>query len=108
MPDFLLLAAALLCSVTGMSWLALAMDVHWRQACDNAPDTGRSKVLRLSGAVALAAALALCLAVDHATMASLVWVMSMAAAALAVAFTLTTRPRLLAAFVPGLSGNKAK
>ena len=31
MPDALLLVAALVCTVIGMGWLALAMDVHWKQ-----------------------------------------------------------------------------
>ena len=47
----------------------------------------------------LAAALALCLAVDHASMASLVWSMALAGAALAVAFTLSWRPRALGVLV---------
>ena len=62
-----------------------------------APATAR--ILRVFGALALAVSLALCLAVDHASMASLVWVMALAAAALAVAFTLTWRPRWLRVLV---------
>jgi hypothetical protein len=38
----------------------------------------------------------LCLNADHVSMASLVWVMSLAASAMVVAFTLTWRPRALA------------
>jgi hypothetical protein len=108
MSDSLLLAAAALSSLAGMSWLALAMDVHWRQACKAAPSARRSLVLRVLGVTALAASLSLCLAVDHVSMAALVWVMCMAAAALTVAFTLTTKPRLLAALLPGFSGNTTK
>ncbi len=99
MSDSLLLATAALSSLVGMGWLALAMDVHWRQACHGAPDARRSKVLRVLGALALTTSLALCLAVDHVSMASLVWVMCLAAAALTVAFTLTRKPRLLAVLV---------
>ena len=58
------------------------------------------RALRLLGTVGLGASLALCLAVDHASMAALVWVMGLAASALAVAFTLTWRPRWLAALMP--------
>ena len=51
MPDALLLVAALVCTVIGMGWLALAMDVHWKQV----RATGRSRrtviVLRVLGAV---------------------------------------------------------
>ena len=100
MRDALLLAAAVLAATAGMGWLALAMDVHWEQvrgADPLAPSTAR--LLRALGALGLAASLALCLAVDHASMASLVWVMALAAAALAVAFTLTWRPRWLGPLV---------
>ena len=44
---------------------------------------------------ALLASLLLCLRADHASMAVLVWVMSLAAAALLVAFTLAWRPHWL-------------
>ena len=45
---------------------------------------------------------ALCLAVDHASMASLVWFMALAGAALSVAFTLAWRPRVLGALIVGV------
>ena len=96
-----LLAAALAACLVGMGWLALAMEPHWAQVHAERPLpralTGR---LRWLGALALAASLGLCLAVDHASMAALVWVMGLAASALAVAFTLTWRPRWLAALMP--------
>jgi hypothetical protein len=57
-------------------------------------------LLRGLGATALAASLALCLAVDHVSMASLVWVMTLAASALVVALTLSFRPGALAWLVP--------
>lgn len=98
MRDALLLAAAMLAATAGMGWLAL--DVHWEQvrgADPLAPSTAR--LLHALGALGLAASLALCLTVDHASMASLVWVMALAAAALAVAFTLTWRPRWLGPLV---------
>jgi hypothetical protein len=53
----------------------------------------------LLGACALVLSLLLCLMADHVTMAPLVWVMSLAAAALIVALTLAWRPRLLLPFV---------
>ena len=90
MRDVLMLSAALISSTAGMTWLALAMKGHWQQACGGVgPSRMAALVLRTLGALALAASLWLCLAVDHASMAVLVWVMSLAAAALAVAFTLT-------------------
>ncbi|MDQ8023679.1 MAG: DUF3325 domain-containing protein [Moraxellaceae bacterium] len=96
MPDALLLAAALLCGIAGMGWLALAMDVHWRQLRSGTPARKIIVTLRVLGSTALAASLALCLTVDHVSMASLVWVMTLAASALIIAFTLSTRPVWLA------------
>lgn len=90
-----LLLAAWLVSVLGMAWLALAMDVHWEQVRPDVQTPAGVRRLRVFGALALAAALALCLVVDHASMASLVWIMALAAAALTVALTLTWRPRWL-------------
>ncbi len=101
MPDAMMFAAALAASVLGMAWLALAMETHWEQVRGTAPLPARTvRALRLLGAVGLAASLALCLAVDHASMAALVWVMGLAASALAVAFTLSWRPRWLAVLMP--------
>jgi hypothetical protein len=103
--DGLLLLAALLSNLVGLGWLALAMDNHWRQAVgDESPGPRSVVVLRVSGASALALSLWLCLQVDHATMASLVWVMSLAAAALTVAFTMTWRPQWLAPLVGRVRG----
>jgi hypothetical protein len=96
--NLLLLAATVLC-VSGMGWLALAMDVHWKQVKSGAPSARTVLVLRSLGYAALAASLLCCLAVDHATMASLVWIMLLAGSALAIAFTLSWRPRLLAPLV---------
>ncbi len=101
MPDAMMLAAALAASVLGMAWLALAMETHWEQVRGTAPLSARTvRALRLLGAAGLAASLALCLAVDHASMAALVWVMGLAASALAVAFTLSWRPRWLMVLMP--------
>lgn len=100
MAEGLLLAAALLCQVCGMGWLALSMPVHWRQVratparADHTP-----RMLRGLGSLALLASLLLCLRADHASMAALVWVMSVIPAMLLVAFTLAWRPRWLAGLV---------
>lgn len=99
--DALLLLAALVAAVAGMGWFALAKDVHWEQVHGDRPQTpGKVALLRWLGALGLAASLGLCLAVDHASMASLVWVMALAGAALAIAFTLTWRPQWLR-WLPG-------
>ena len=92
MPDALLLAAAVACAALGMAWLALAMDAHWEQVRAGPPP---ARALRTLGALGLAASLALCLAVDHASMAVLVWVMALAGSVLAVALTLAWRPHWL-------------
>lgn len=95
----LLLTAALLVCVAGMAWLALAMEVHWEQVrADASLSRGGVWRLRAFGALALGAGLLLCLAVDHASMAALVWVMALGVAALMVALTLTWRPHWLGVF----------
>ena len=100
MRDPVLLASALICCFAGFGWLALAMDVHWQQVRDDAlPPQSTRRYLRLLGAIAIGLSLAACLSVDHATMASLVWIMLLIASSLSVAFTLTWRPRWLAALV---------
>jgi len=92
----LMLSAALVSSLAGVAWLAVAMHVHWRQVRGPQPLTRRTALmLRALGVSALSLSLVLCLAADHATMACLVWVMSLAGSALAVAFTLAWRPSVL-------------
>ena len=102
MPDALLLWTALAADVAGLGWLALAMDVHWQQVCGSTtpPSSSTMKLLRVLGAASLAGSLLLCLCVDHASMAALVWVMTLAGAALAIAFTLSWRPGWLRLLVP--------
>lgn len=95
-----LLSAALLSSVAGMGWLALSMQVHAQQVWGGIPTSRVPRVLRWMGVAALAAALGLCLLVDHASMAVLVWTMALAGASLLVAFTLSWRPRWLRALAP--------
>lgn len=95
-----LLLAALLASLAGMGWLALSMPPHAQQAWGRVPAPATLRLLRWLGAVAIVIALALCLRVDHATMAVLVWMMTLTAAALSVAFTLAWRPRRLRWIAP--------
>jgi hypothetical protein len=99
-PDALKLVGALASSTAGMAWLALAMETHWRQVRGaTLPGRGTVLALRVLGGAALALSLYLCARTDHISMASLVWVMALAPAALLVAFTLAWRPRLLAPLV---------
>lgn len=96
MADVFLRCASILSAVCGMAWLALAMKAHWLQVWEgstySAALAGR---LRARGASALLVSLCACLAVDHASMATLVWVMTSSAAALIVAMALAYRPRWL-------------
>ena len=96
MPNALLSVGALLCSVVGFAWLALTMEPHWRQVRGSHPlPKSVVPLLRGLGSGALAASLLLCLLADHSSMAVLVWVMALAAAALLVTFTFAWKPRLL-------------
>ena len=100
MPDALLLTAAVAVNVISLGWLALSMDAHWEQVRGTEPLQRHTvRTLRWMGATGLLVALALCLAVDHASMASLVWFMALAGAALAIAFTLSWRPRVLGVLI---------
>lgn len=92
MRDSMLLLAAVAMNVAGLGWFALAMEAHWRQVRGKAPMTARTATLLRGLAIAaLAGSLALCLSVDHASMAAIVWVMTLAGGALIVAFTLAWR-----------------
>lgn len=100
MPDVLLLTAAIAVNVISLGWLALSMDAHWEQVRGAEPlQRSTVRTLRWMGAAGVVLALALCLAVDHASMASLVWFMALAGAALTIAFTLSWWPRVLAVLV---------
>lgn len=100
MPEATLLFAAVACNVASFAWLATAMEVHWQQVRGMQQlSAGMAVLLRVLGACGVVLSLLLCLMADHVTMAPLVWVMSLAAAGLVVAFTLAWRPRLLLPFV---------
>ena len=90
MHKAVLLTLAMLCSASGLAWLALAMEVHWQQARGAHAIAARRTVigLRVLGVIALIASLLICLRADHPSMAVLVWVMSLAAGAVAVALLL--------------------
>lgn len=103
MPEALFLLLAVVANIVGLGWLALAMDVHWEQALGPVPASRATvMLLRVLGVSGLAASLLSCLRVDHASMASLVWFMTLAGSALAIAFTLTWRARWLGLLVGGM------
>ncbi|MET0293149.1 MAG: DUF3325 domain-containing protein [Steroidobacteraceae bacterium] len=106
MPENLTLLFAFVLTLSGLAWFALSIDAHWRQL-RGSTNRARSVVvgLRVAGSVALFASLLLCLRADHGSMASLVWVMLLAAGALAIAFTLAWRPAWLAPFAWPFSGS---
>lgn len=95
-----LLTAALLASCLGMAWLALAMPAHGQQVWGAPVSSTQARMLRVLGTLALAVSLGLCLSSDHASMAALVWVMSLAGAAFATAMTMAWHPRWLARLAP--------
>ena len=98
MVNLFLLAAAILC-VLGFAWLALAMDVHWKQVRSDKPSQNTVRLLRYLGGACVFASLLFCLMADHPTMASLVWIMLLAGSALTVAFTFTWRPSVFALII---------
>lgn len=108
MLDSMLLAGALIASVAGMGWLALAMETHWEQVRGSDLRSLRiTTQLRCMGAAGLFVSLLFCLKVDHASMAALVWVMTLAIAAISTAFTLTWRPQWLRILVFWAGGRQS-
>lgn len=103
MSELSWLIAATALALSGMAWLALAMEVHWGQVmhrpATQAPRT--RQLLRGLGALALLLSLLACLMADRPSMAALVWIMLMADSAVAVALTLSWRPRWLRALAIG-------
>lgn len=100
MVEDLCLAFAVFCSFCGMVWLALAKRSHWAQLRGAEPLTAnRARGLQALGSAALLVSMLLCLRADAASMAALVWVMTLSASALLVALTLAWRPRWLRWFL---------
>jgi hypothetical protein len=93
MVDASLLFLSFVCAYVGMGWLALGMKPHWTQVRGRSRHGQRAGRLRLLGATALLCSLAASLAADHPSIAFLVWVMTMSAAALSIAMTLSYAPR---------------
>ena len=102
-----LLLAAVLASSAGMGWLALSMQVHARQAWDATPSSATMRALRWMGVAGIVIALVLCLRADHASMAVLVWLMSLTGAALLTALLLASRPRWLRLLAPWVRARAA-
>jgi hypothetical protein len=96
MAEDLCLASAVFFSFCGMVWLALAKQSHWAQLRARQPLTARrARGLHAQGFAALFVSMLLCLRADAASMAALVWMMTLSASALLVALTLAWRPSWL-------------
>jgi hypothetical protein len=92
----LLLLFAGLAGYAGFACLALAMPDYWTRAGGaGAGHAGRIHGLRLTGALMLCLSLSLCIWRDGASFGAILWTILLTAGAIAVAFTLTWRPRLL-------------
>lgn len=97
MADALTLCLAPLFSLAGMGWLALGLEVHWRQLF------GRKTVLsetttkrfRLAGWSSLLLSALCCFIADRPSMAGLVWVMLLTVAGLSIALLLAWRAQWL-------------
>lgn len=97
MPETLRHLAALFACFCGMGWFALALPPHWQQVRGGPAQPATTiHALRVRGALALLLSLLICLWVDHASMAALVWVMSLGVSTVVVALALAWRPTWLA------------
>ena len=92
----LLLVAASLASYGGFACLALAMPCHWRDASGQRVNVAPHRTwLRPCGFLLLGTAYILCLYRDGPSFGSLLWVVLISAAAIAVALTLAWHPQWL-------------
>ena len=97
----ILLLAAVLMSLASFAWLALAMDVHWKNVQQGQHLLDHpTKKLRLMGWLGLLITAILCFMADRPSMALLVWIMLLAATAPGVGMILSYRPQLLRVFWP--------
>jgi len=96
-----MLLAAFALSFAGFAALALGQRVHHGPILGRATRGAVPRALRVRvatfGAAALAASLGLSVAAQGPSFGSILWVMLLAAASLAVTFTLSYRPRWLRA-----------
>ena len=97
MPEPLGTIAALGLGFAGWALLALSQREHWRAAAGELPHpcARRLRIVRLLAALLFAGALAACVAGHGGGFGALLWMLLLAAGALAVAFTLAWRPRWL-------------
>ena len=91
-----LLIATALAAYLGFALLALGQARPWQRVAQTPPPTGlRLLALRTLGGLALTLSLGLALLRDGPSFGALLWATAITLAALAVAFTLTWRPKWL-------------
>lgn len=90
------LILACISSLMGFAWFALAMNSHWQQVMKTgSPNAHVRKTLRILGCLGLLLSAVFCSLADRPSMAFLVWIMLLAAAAPAIGMLLAWRPHLL-------------
>lgn len=100
-----LILAAMLC-VLGMTWLAAAMRVHWRQLYPNSKNEPKIKLLRSLATLIFIMAAVCCFRADHVSMAVLVWVMLSTVSAFIVSMIFSYAPYALRPVCPKFFENK--
>lgn len=90
MREVLLILAACILALLGFALLALSQERHWEHAWgSNKPSAPAISTQHATGFVAISLSLPCCVIAQGASFGSLLWVMLLSAAALAVAFMLT-------------------
>ncbi|MGH8846700.1 MAG: DUF3325 domain-containing protein [Polaromonas sp.] len=96
MHEVRLMLAACILTPLGFALLALSQERHWGRAWgSNKPYATAVLAQRATGFVAIGLSLLCCVIAQGASFGSLLWVMHLSAAAMAVAFMLTWRPHWL-------------
>lgn len=97
MLEWVATIAALALGFAGWALLALSQREHWLAASEELayPSAPKLRSARRVAALLLAGALAACVAGHGGGFGTLLWMLLLAAGALAVAFTLAWRPRWL-------------
>lgn len=99
MRDLLLTLAAFALALWGFALLALSQERHVEHVFGrHARPAPRLRVQRATGFTAIGLGLPACVAAEGAAFGSLLWVVLVCAAAMAVALTLTWRPHWLRAW----------
>lgn len=98
--SWVLLILAVIVSLAGFAWLALAMDIHWKKVHAERKPAHPARILRIAGWSGLLVSAVLCFMANRPSMAVLVWIMLLAATAPSVGMILSWRPQLLKLFWP--------